>query len=158
MNSVTRHLEALAASTAPPTAPIKEFTADNQDHVFPEDDVRQQSESSLKPLSLVVLTHPQPSLSPSHAHVPTLVHLAAIQPNSTKPTDSTRLIALPTSNDARFASALQIPRVGAIGVFEGAPGAKALEDYVRDHVGVTECLWIEEAITPKWRGLNVQQG
>lgn len=107
---------------------------------------------------MIMLTHPQPSLSPSHAHIPTLLHLATLQ--STPKADvaePTRLIPLPTSSDARFANALHIPRVGAIGVYEGAPGAKVLEDYVRKHVGLTECVWVDEAVKPEWRGLNVQQ-
>lgn len=107
---------------------------------------------------MVILMHPQPALSPSHAHIPTLLHLATRQPDPiSKADEPTRLIALPTSDDARFASALHIPRVGAIGVLEGAPGAKALEDYVRQHVGVTECLWVDEALQPEWRGLTVVQ-
>lgn len=72
-------------------------------------------------------------------------------------TEPTRLIALPTSNDSRFANVLHIPRVGAVGIFEDAPGVKTLEDYVRKHVGLTECLWADEAMKPEWRGLNVQQ-
>jgi ribonuclease P/MRP protein subunit POP3 len=109
-------------------------------------------------LSVVILTHPQPALSPSHAHIPTLLHLATLrQSPESKSSEPTRLIVLPTVNDARFASTLHIPRVGAIGIHEGAPGAKALEDYVRQHVGLTECLWVKEALTPEWRGLNVVQ-
>jgi ribonuclease P/MRP protein subunit POP3 len=107
---------------------------------------------------MVILTHPQPSLSPSHAHLPTLLHLATLRPTSeSSPSNATRLIALPTSNDARFASALHIPRVGAIGIYEGAPGAKALEEYVRQHIGLTKCSWVDEAMKPEWRGLNVKQ-
>ena len=138
--------------------PVKESTVQEQNQVISEGGVERQSGTSIRPLSLIILTHPQPSLSPPHAHVPTLVHLAALQSDpKSKPLESARLVALPTSNDARFASALHIPRVGAIGIFEGAPGAKALEDYVRRHVGLTECAWMDEAIVPEWRGLNVQQ-
>jgi ribonuclease P/MRP protein subunit POP3 len=65
---------------------------------------------------------------------------------------------LPTSTDARLAASLHIPRVGAVGIYEGAPGAKALEDYVRQHVGVTECAWVDEAMRAEWKGLNVVGG
>lgn len=151
---MTRHLEALAASSAPPTVPIKEV----DDVPTIGDDTTKIAETALRPLSMVILTHPQPSLSPSHAHIPTLLHLATLQSTpKTKLSESTRLIALPTSNDARFANALHIPRVGAIGIYEGAPGGKALEEYVRKHVELTECLWVDEAIKPEWRGLKVQQ-
>ena len=155
LNSVTRYLEALAASSAPPTVPVK----DADDHVPNEgDDTQTDADAAPWPLSMVILTHPQPALSPSHAHIPTLLHLATLQPTpKTKVSEPTRLIALATSNDTRFANALHIPRVGAIGIYEGAPGAKALENYVRKHVGLTECLWVDEAMKPEWRHLNVQQ-
>ena len=158
LNSVTRHLENLAASTAPPTTPAKELEADDKDAFPIEDNAADQSALRVKPLSMVIITHPQPSLSPSHAHIPTLLHLATLRPHSeTKSSQPTRLIALSTTNDARFARALHIPRVGAIGIYEGALGAKALEEYVRKYVGLTECSWVDEAIKPEWRGLNVVQ-
>lgn len=158
LNSVTRYLETLAANNAPATAPIREAAIDE-----PEDPkiglaTEGDPEIPCRPLSVVVLTHPQPSLSPSHAHIPTLLHLATVrQDPKVASLKSTRLVCLATSSDARFASALHIPRVGAIGILQGAPGAKALEDYVTKHVGLTECAWVEEALKSEWRGLNVQQ-
>ena len=158
LNSVTRHLEALAVSAAPPTAPVRESNANDEDSNTLEPGTKKKRETAPRPLSMVILTHPQPALSPSHAHIPTLLHLATLrQSPESKSLEPTRLIALPTANDARFASTLHIPRVGAIGIHEGAPGAKALEDYVRQHVGLTECLWVKEALTPEWRGLNIVQ-
>jgi len=157
LNSVTRYLEALAERSAPPTVPVKDADDD-----VPKDghDAQKGADAALRPLSMVILTHPQPALSPSHAHIPTLLHLATLQPSPSpmaKVSDPTRLLALATSNDARFANAVHIPRVGAIGIYEGAPGAKALEEYVKEHVGPTECLWVDEAMKPEWRGLNFQQ-
>ncbi|KZM26817.1 Ribonuclease P [Ascochyta rabiei] len=158
LNSVTRHLEALATRTAPPNAPTRESGASDKDGSATENETEKQLETTLRPLSMVILTHPRPSLSPSHAHIPTLLHLATLQPRpGSKTSAPTRLVALPTSNDARFASALHIPRVGAIGIYEGAPGANALEEYVRQHVGATECPWVDEALKPEWRGLTVKQ-
>lgn len=158
LNSVTRHLESLAGRTAPPTSPAAESTASEQDSNAPANDAEKLAKTSIKPLSLVILTHPQPSLSPSHAHIPTLLHLATLQANPEgKPSEQTRLVCLPTSNDSRLAAALHIPRVGAIGVLRGAPGAKALEEYVTKHVGLTECTWVDEALKPEWRGPSVQQ-
>lgn len=158
LNSVTRHLESLAAVNAPSTVPVKESSMKELEYPTPGADANHQPEISPPPLSLVVVTHPQPSLSSPHAHIPTLLHLATLRLSAkTQPSDFTRLVTLPTSKDNQFSSALHIPRVGAIGIFEGAPGAKALEDYVRKHVGLTECAWVEEALKPDWRGLNVQQ-
>lgn len=155
LNSVTRHLEALAASSAPPTVPVKGTDDVVERSATSQNGTQTLPETTLKPLSVIVLTHPQPSLSPSHAHIPTLLHLTTLQ--TTPESEPTRLITLPTSNDARFANALHIPRVSAIGIYQGAPGAKAVEEYVRKHVGLTECPWVDEAVKPEWKGLNVLQ-
>ena len=46
--------------------------------------------------------------------------------------------------------------MGALALLADAPGAKALEEYVARHVGVTECKWVDEAMGAEWRGLNVR--
>jgi ribonuclease P/MRP protein subunit POP3 len=165
---VTRHLEALAARNAPSTAPIAlaEKTPIEGSKQKPEDpqdisdqgkqDGKTQPGEGLRPLSMVVLTHPKPSLYPAHAHIPTLLHLSTLSPPTSLTTIPTRLVSLPTSMDALLASALHIPRVGALAICEGAPGAKALETYIRENLGVTECQWIEEAMSAEWRGVNVK--
>jgi ribonuclease P/MRP protein subunit POP3 len=145
---VTRHLEARAAAKAP--AALREEDGEGEGK-----NVEIGSERSL---SIVVLTHPQPALSPAHAHIPTLLHLSTLSSNPGATSSQTRLVALPTSTDARLAANLHIPRVGAVGIYEGAPGAKALEDYVRQHVGLTECPWVDEAMRAEWKGLNVVGG
>jgi ribonuclease P/MRP protein subunit POP3 len=113
-------------------------------------------EEVLRPLSMVILTHPKPSVSPAHAHLPTLVHLSALFPPSATSETGTRLVSVQTSSEARLASSLHIPRVGALAIYEGAPGAKVLEEYVREHIGPTECKWIDEAMSAEWKGLNVK--
>ncbi|KAJ4363591.1 RNase P and RNase MRP subunit [Neocucurbitaria cava] len=156
LNSVTRHLEALAAKNAPKTTPVAALKSRGD-----EPEVKQNKEKEdLRRLSVVILTHPKPSLSPAHAHLPTLVHLSTLSSTAPAPPQSsnlaTRLIPLPTSTDARLASKLHIPRVGALGIFEDAPGAEALEAFVREKVGRTECAWIDEAMKAEWRGVNVK--
>jgi ribonuclease P/MRP protein subunit POP3 len=165
---VTRHLEALAAKNAPSTAPIvfaekKPIEVSRQTSEDPQDVSDQgkqvgaaQPVEDLRRLSMVVLTHPKPSLSPAHAHIPTLLHLSTLSPSTSLTTIPTRLVSLPTSMDALLASALHIPRVGALAIYEGAPGAEALENYVRENVGVTECQWVDEAMSAEWRGLIVK--
>lgn len=32
-----------------------------------------------------------------------------------------------------------------------------LEDYVREHIGVTECKWVPEVLSAEWRGMKVSQ-
>ena len=153
---MTRHLEARAAAKAP--AALKEGDDGEEDAEKNPDKGREEEKGDERPLSIVVLTHPQPALSPAHAHIPTLLHLSTLSSTPDDTSLQTRLVALPTSTDARLAANLHIPRVGAIGIYEGAPGAKALEDYVQQHVGLTECPWVDEAMRAEWKGLNVVGG
>lgn len=153
LNSVTRHLEALAAQSAPATMPAseKENRASGPDTRPSSTEPTQ--EITLKPLSIVVITHNHPPASLPHAHIPALLHLSTLSSPSSTPT---RPIAVPLGYEPRLASVLHIPHVGAIGIMAGAPGARALEDYVREHVGVTECRWIEEAMDAEWKGVNIE--
>lgn len=64
---------------------------------------------------------------------------------------------LPSSAETRIATALHLPRVGAIGILEGAPGTESLVSYVKDHVGDVECKWIEEVSRGEWKGVKVVQ-
>ncbi|CAN9257557.1 unnamed protein product [Alternaria sp. RS040] len=170
LNSVTRHLEALAAKNAPSTAFVanQKLTKDlvqlnlagkAGNGAEEKETPQKHPEAALKPLSMVILTHPKPSLSPAHAHLPTLIHLATLSSTLATPKTFktvTRLVPVQTSADSRLASSLHIPRVGAIAIYEGAPGAKTLEEYVREHIGLTECDWIDEAMSAEWKGLNVK--
>jgi ribonuclease P/MRP protein subunit POP3 len=144
INSVTRHLEALAAHHAPSTMPVAVSGTGEQDAI---DDPR--------PVSMVITTHPKPSSSTAHAHLPTLVHLSTLKSSSLP--QATRLIPLATVTDPRLASILHIPRVGALAIFADAPGAQTLEVFVREKVGVTECPWIDEAMAADWKGLNIKR-
>jgi ribonuclease P/MRP protein subunit POP3 len=149
INSVTRHLEAHAARNAPKSMPVA------KDERAGRTNADKEEEEDIRRLSIIILTHPKPSISPAHAHFPTLLHLSSLTPAITTNTP-TRLVPLASSSDARLASALHIPRVGALGIYEGAPGAKALEDFVRENIDVTECTWIDEAMRAEWRGLNIK--
>lgn len=184
LNSVTRHLEGLAAQKAPSTVPgagssfeanpAKDLpsSGENAETAFEHDVQRSEGKAKdLKPLSMVILTHPKPSLSPAYAHLPTLVHLSNLPQHTNPPNRSSpsvtytpspsldptiRLIPLSTSSDGRLASQLHIPRVGALAIFEGAPGARALEQFVSENVDLTECAWVAEALKAEWRGSNVK--
>ncbi|KAJ4298109.1 RNase P and RNase MRP subunit [Kalmusia sp. IMI 367209] len=165
LNTVTRHLEALAAQTAPPTAPgyqsawSKSDTEDehNEQHTPNEDDTgrkhgdEKQSQEQ-RPLSLVLITHNHPPASLPHAHIPTLIHLSILNSPTSK---ATRLIAVPPGCENRLSSVLHIPHVGALGILEGAPGADSLVAYVREHIDVTKCTWIDEAMKPEWKNVKI---
>jgi len=74
----------------------------------------------------------------------------------------TRLVSLSTSSEARLASALHLPRLSALGIVEGAPGADALVEFVREKVGRVEVGWLAEAglegKNREWKGIKVKVG
>lgn len=154
LNSVTRHLEALAAQHAP--ASIAK-SRDGEEEVVQEKGegkIFDANGESLRPLSVVVIPHSHPPSSLSHAHIPTLIHLS----DPTHSNTSTRLVTLPPTSEARIASALHIPHVGALAFKEGAPDANALIGYVREHVGLTECPWLDEAMKGEWKSTKIDDG
>ncbi|KAH9867832.1 hypothetical protein IAQ61_007136 [Plenodomus lingam] len=171
LNAITRHLEALAARNAPTTlAPsiLPPPSSPPSSPPPPSPPPSSPPPSSPPPPSppptaqpninhpaLILLTHPNPSSSPAHAHLPTLLHIATLS-SPTTPTTKTRLVPLPTSTDPRLASYLGIPRVAALAIMQDAPGAQTLVEYVRSHVDVTECPWVDEAMAPRWKGANVR--
>ncbi|KAH9866727.1 hypothetical protein J1614_008420 [Plenodomus biglobosus] len=155
LNAITRHLELAAARNAPatlaaPAAPCTTTTPDSKTNL----------NSNANNLAIIILTHPKPSSSPAHAHIPTLLHISTLSPHPAAPAPlasntQPRLVPLATSADPRLAVKLGIPRVGALAIMDGAPGAKALVEYVREHVDLTECAWVDEALAPRWKGAKV---
>ncbi|KAK4456143.1 hypothetical protein QBC34DRAFT_10579 [Podospora aff. communis PSN243] len=77
-----------------------------------------------------------------HCHFPQMVAVAS---NSTPSAPATRLVGFSKACEERLSVALGIPRVSSIGLREGAPQAKGLIDYVREHVEPIELAWIEQA-------------
>ncbi|KAH7110554.1 hypothetical protein B0J11DRAFT_203857 [Dendryphion nanum] len=141
LNSVTRHLTTLAQKTAPPTMPIDLSKGKNSES--------QADPRSPTPVSLLIIPHASPSSSPAHAHLPTLLYLSSL--HSQNPP---RLICLPSTSESKLASALHLPRVGALGLLVDAPGAGPLVEYVQQHVGAVECKWIEECMKAEWQGVK----
>lgn len=75
-------------------------------------------------------------------HFPQMVAVASsAAPSGT----ATRLVGFSKSCEERLSAALGIPRVSCVAVREGAPQAKGLIDYVREHVGVIDMAWLEQA-------------
>jgi ribonuclease P/MRP protein subunit POP3 len=149
LNSVSRHLEALAAQHAPASS----VKSSGDEEKEPGKKIL-DTKPSLQPLALVIIPHSHPPSSLPHTHIPTLIHLSNLNPSDT----STRLITLPPTSEARLASALHIPHVGALAIKEGTPGANALVQYAREHVGLTECAWIDEAMRGEWKATKIDDG
>ncbi|KAK4237058.1 hypothetical protein C8A03DRAFT_16366 [Achaetomium macrosporum] len=77
-----------------------------------------------------------------HCHFPQMVALAA---GSQSPDQAVRLVGFSKACEERLTAALGIPRVSSIALREGAPQAKGLVEFVREHVAPIEIAWLKEA-------------
>ncbi|KAG9678743.1 hypothetical protein KCU99_g925, partial [Aureobasidium melanogenum] len=139
LNTTSRHLESEAASSKPgalPTA-IKEAKVE---------------QAITKRLAVVFLPKPMDNLV--YAHLPLLCYTASCaQKNKAQ---CTRLVLLDASCERTIATAMGLPRAGVVGVFDDAPGAAPLLEYVRDNVDPVEVPWLDKALSGQWMGINVE--
>jgi ribonuclease P/MRP protein subunit POP3 len=91
----------------------------------------------------------QPSLL--HAHLPLLTVTASLSHPEKPPIV---LVTLPKGAESRLVSALGVPRVGVVGLSEGAPGSKVLVEFVREKVKAVDAEWLGGRI--KWRGTEIR--
>ena len=90
-----------------------------------------------------------------HADLPLLVKTAS---HSKSQALAIRLVALPSGAEARLREALDIPRVGLIGISQNAPDAQALFDLVRDNVPVVDIPWMENIKTGEYWSTRINLG
>lgn len=118
LNSTTRHLESMAAML--PT------------------------EGTLpKPRLLAVFvcrSDSQPSQL--HSHLPVLCNIAS----RSSPEHTVRLVQLPRGAEARLTSSLAVPRVGFLGLMEGAPGSTLLQSFLEEKVLAVRVPWLEGSL------------
>ncbi|KAI4135135.1 MAG: hypothetical protein LQ347_000923 [Umbilicaria vellea] len=74
------------------------------------------------------------------SHVPLLVHRASL---ARPALPATRLVNLSKGAEARLCAALHLPRVTFVGLFEDAPNATPLIDFVRERVAPIEVPWLK---------------
>ena len=84
----------------------------------------------------------------SHAQLAHLIKTASLTlPANLEP----RLVVLPKGAEVRLATALQIPRVGMVGLKNGASNAATLLELVRNHVPTVMVPWFEESMKPNMK-------
>ena len=88
-----------------------------------------------------------------YTFLPSLIAQIAHTQSSHRP--QTLLVPLSIHSEAKLSSALGIPRVGVVGVFEDAPGAEALQEYVRDNVALVDVPWVGEVGDGRWLGTRI---
>ncbi|KAI9880217.1 MAG: hypothetical protein M1830_004803 [Pleopsidium flavum] len=142
-NSTTRQLEALARKSVPRALASHLHTS--------QPALNGQSQLLQNFVAIFVPRSSQPSIL--YAHLPLLIATASLASSFSPPI---RLVTLPKVADARLSAALALPRVGLIGLMEGAPHSAALSDYVREHVSKVEVPWLNEAKAGKYLPLKVK--
>ncbi|KAK4157924.1 hypothetical protein C8A00DRAFT_39776 [Chaetomidium leptoderma] len=104
------------------------------------------SKADPRPYAVVFVARSGQS-SAFHCHFPQMVALAA-QP---QPADkAVRLVGFSKACEDRLSAAIGIPRVSSIGLREDAPQARALVEYVREHVAPVEVAWLREAQSARY--------
>lgn len=79
--------------------------------------------------------------------MPLLVATASLASPSSAPIG---LVTLPKGAEARLSVALALPRVGFVGLMDGAPHAAPLVEYVREHIPNVEVPWLKEAVAANY--------
>jgi ribonuclease P/MRP protein subunit POP3 len=90
-----------------------------------------------------------------YTHLPTLAALVSAR-HPTKP--AIRIVQLRASVEAKVCEALGLPRAAIVGVFEDAPGAGPLIEYVRETLDAVEVPWTREIGDGKWLGTKILLG
>lgn len=139
LNSTSRHLETEAALS-------------KSGALTPVDKESKAERRPKKRLAVVFLPKPKDNLV--YAHLPLLCYTSSA--TQTDKAQQTRLVLLDPSSERTIATAMGLPRAGVIGVFDDAPGAGPLLDYVKENVDPVEVPWLENALSGQWIGLNVE--
>ena len=132
-NSTNRHLESLAMA--------------------PAMDKREDSgnENCSWMIAVFVARADQPSMLT--AHFPLLIQTASLASPLKPPI---RLVSLPNRADERLSTNMGLPRVGIIGLLDGAPGADGLVELVRRSVPGVEVPWLQEAAVGKYLPVSIK--
>lgn len=90
-----------------------------------------------------------------HCHFPQMVAVASRSRSCEQPI---RLVGFSAPCSERLGAALGIPRVSAIGLRAGSPNAKALVDYVQEHVAPNPLPWAnpDSSQPPKYLGASIK--
>lgn len=139
LNTTSRHLESEAALSKPGA-------------LVCVDKEKEAEKTSRERLAVVFLPKLRNNLV--YSHLPLLCYTSsATQKDKVQ---RTRLVLLDSSCERIIATAMGLPRAGVIGLFDDAPGALSLLEYVRENVDPIEVPWLEKALSGQWMGMNVE--
>lgn len=147
-NTTTRYIEVLARNPRPsmmqepgPVMAIEETSAGPS---FDPAEVR--------PLTAVFVTRSSQLLA-LHSCLPLLAKVASLSAPSSP---SIRIVTLPEGAEDRLKAALGIPRVGMVGLIDGAPSALSLIEVIRENVPELEVPWLQEAVKGAYLAVKIK--
>ena len=147
-NTTTRYLELFAQHPSPSTDELDKSGAvvALKSSARPFDDP-----ANLKPLAAVFVSRSgQPPVL--YSHLPLLTKTASLAVPSSP---STRIISLPEEAEDRLKAALGIPRVGVVGLIDGAPNASSLIELIRQNVPELKVPWLQEAVKGTYLAVKI---
>lgn len=142
LTTVTRSLECSAAIQLNESTTVEEPKTD-ETH-------QHKRASQVSYAAVFVARSGQPSVL--NSHLPQMVAAASLKDSSAEPI---RLVGLSKACQDRLSMALGIPRVSVIGIRKDAPNSKALVDFARQHVPLTEVPWLKEAPDAQFRDTKI---
>ncbi|KAK3937264.1 hypothetical protein QBC46DRAFT_393150 [Diplogelasinospora grovesii] len=152
---VSRHLQEMSspASSSKPAEPPTSQSAKDAEGAGPEAPKASPPEPGQGPYAIVFVARSGQS-SAFHCHFPQMVASAS----KSLPADSqaVRLVGFSKACEDRLSAALGIPRASSIALREGAPLAKGLVDFVREHVRPVEAKWLEETRAGNYLETKIQ--
>ena len=87
------------------------------------------------------------------AHLPLLITMASSAFPLKPPI---RLVSLPSNAEERLSTSLGLPRVGIIGLLDGAPGADGLVEFVRRSISTVEIPWVQKASVGRYLPVSIK--
>lgn len=146
-NTTTRYLEVLARNSSPSMmrnpGPVTAIETSARPSFDP---------AKIKPLTAVFVTRSSqlPSL---YSYMPLLAKVASL---SVPSSPSIRIITLPEGAEDRLKAVLGIPRVGMVGLIDGAPSALSLIQFIRENVPELEVPWLQEAVKGEYLPVKIK--
>ena len=147
-NVTTRYLEALARTSATQGDKGRDTALFRVGYCESPD----ADSDKLRSLAAIFVPHSDQS-SILYSHLPLLIKAASFAPFTSS---APRLIMLPRGAEEHLATTLSIPRVGLIGIIDGAPGAKALTDLARTKVPDVDVPWFDEGARGLYQPVNIK--
>lgn len=114
---------------------LQDLTTTHDNKLSEAQDQRQPSRQPYAAVFVARSGHP----SAFHSHLPIMIGAASSSPLCKRPI---RLVGFSKASEERLSAALGIPRVSSVGILPDAPHAKALLQFIEEHVPAVSASWM----------------